>query len=133
MKCSVVSLLLLAVVASPMRAETPPRASVKAPDARVLLDVAFPCCRFVVKQGRTLVYDPPAEPQRGRERAGPASHPKPAPGTLTNTLTPAPLEPQSVSDPPSPPPYFTITTGRFFLTIEAGMGNYEISIELLMP
>jgi hypothetical protein len=136
MTCSTVSLLLLAVVAGPLPMDDPTWESVRMPDARVLLVAAFPYGRIVVKQGRTLVYEVQAEPRRSGEGSGRGgrvsgreSSAKPAAGTLT----PAPLKPQPVRDKLSPPPYLTITTGRDSLMIEAGLGNYEISIELRMP
>jgi hypothetical protein len=43
------------------------------------------------------------------------------------------VEPQPVNDRFSPPPYFVLTTGKTFLTIEAGLGNYEVFIELSLP
>jgi hypothetical protein len=97
------------------------------PDARVQLDVAFSWGRIVVKQGRTMVYEPAAEPQQRSNREGGTA------GAQRGTLAPTPLQPQPVSDQRFPPPYFVIRTGEAALKIEAGLGNYEVSIELGMP
>ncbi len=130
MRCTAFSLLLLALLASSLRADE--RSGKTAPyrDARVLLDIAFPCGRIILKQGRTVAYERSVEPERPKKKSGRESN---TTGTSSGTLTPAPAEPQPVNDRFFPPPYFVITTGKTFLTIEAGLGNYEVFIELDMP
>jgi hypothetical protein len=100
------------------------------PDARVQLDVAFSWARIVVKQGRTVVYEPAAEPQRRQQRSDREGGTTDA---LRETLAPTPLKPEPVGDRRFPPPYFAIRTGEAALKIEAGLGNYELSVELCMP
>ncbi len=122
------------------------------PDARVRLDVACSWGRIVVKQGRTVVFEPAAELERPEKRSGrnggktaalsntlvprtlkPDELVKELRSSQATTLVPAPVKPQPVSDQRFPPPYFAIMTGEGFLKSEAGLGNYEVSIELRMP
>ena len=103
------------------------------PDARVQLVVACPCGRIVVKQGRTLVYETPADPPKRATKVGRESAAKPAAATAPTTLTPAPLKPQAVGGEPFPPPYLAVTTGPAYLKIEAGLGSYEVTLELYLP
>jgi hypothetical protein len=113
-----------------LRADERPGKTAPYRDARVLLDIAFPCGRVILKQGRTVAYEAAVEPESPKKKSGRESK---TTGTSDGTLTPAPVAPQPVNDKFFPPPYFVITTGKTFLTIEAGVGNYEVFIELDMP
>jgi hypothetical protein len=130
MSRAALSLLLVAVVTGPLRADDRPQESGRMTDARVQLDVAFSWGRIVVKQGRTVVYEPAAEPPRRQQRSDREGG---TTGTPRGTLAPTPLKPEPVGDRRFPPPYFATRTGEAALKIEAGLGNYEVSIELGMP
>jgi hypothetical protein len=154
MRCTAFSLLLLALLASSLRADQRPGRTAPYRDARILLDISFPCGRIILKQGRTVAFEPAAEPARPKKKPGSESNTLGTwSGTLTSagssvraaalqsnttgassrTLTLAPVEPQPVNDKFFPPPYFFIRTGKTFLTIEAGLGNHEVFIKLDMP
>jgi hypothetical protein len=77
-----------------------------------------------------VAYEPAVEPERPKKKSGSESN---TTGTSSGTLTLAPVEARPVNDKLFPPPYFVITTGKTFLTIEAGLGNYEVFIELDIP
>ncbi|SRR5579883_3252193 len=149
MRRTALSLLLLAVVIGPLRAADPPWESAPTPDARVRLDVACSWGRIVVKQGRTVVYEPAADAKRPEKKSGRDGGKS---GALSKIAVPTTLKvdelvkdlrssqastlapkPQPVSDERFPPSYVAVTTGEAFLKIEAGLGNYEVSIELRMP
>jgi len=130
MRCAASSLLLVALLPSFLRADERPGKIAPYRDACVLLDIAFPCGRIILKQGRTVAYEAAVEPGRPKKKSGRVRN---TTGTAPRTLTPEPVVPQPANDTFFPPPYFVTRTGKTFLTIEAGLGNYEVFIELDMP